>query len=124
MCATGGLPTSATSRTDVVSSEGLNSIVSTDNLGSMNETPYRKRVQHFNVPGHAHLLTFSCYQRMSLLIRDDWRAWFSGGIDRTFQKQEWGLIAFVYMPEHVHLLAAPFRDDYKVDNSQQPRASR
>ena len=36
-------------------------------------TTHRKRVRHYNEPGHCHELTFSCYRRMPLLTNDDWR---------------------------------------------------
>ena len=81
-----------------------------------NEPPHRKTVQHFNVGGHAHLLTFSCYHRMPLLTNDTWRTWLSVGIDRTLEKQDFMLIAFVYMPEHLHLLIWPRNEDYKMDS--------
>src|ERR1044071_5838586 len=73
--------------------------------------PIRKKVQHFNVTNHAHLLTFSCYQRRLLLTNDTWRAMLSTAIDRALEAKKFELIAFVYMPEHVHLLA--FQTDEK-----------
>ena len=33
-------------------------------------TPHRKRVRSYNVPGHAHELTFSCFRRLPLLSCD------------------------------------------------------
>ena len=77
--------------------------------------PHRKTMHHFNTPGHIHLLTFSCNGRRPLLNNDLWRRWLSGGIDRTFESQKWQLISFVYMPEHIHLLARPTEEQYRVD---------
>lgn len=37
---------------------------------------HRKRVRSYNVPGHAHELTFSCFQRLALLSRDRTCRWF------------------------------------------------
>ncbi len=34
------------------------------------ETPRRKRVHSYNEPGHAHELTFSCFQRLPLLSKE------------------------------------------------------
>lgn len=66
--------------------------------------PHRKRVQHFHQPGDLHELTFSCYRRMKLLTNHAWRARLSAAIDAAGQAIGSYLAAFVYMPEHVHLL--------------------
>jgi putative transposase len=65
---------------------------------------HRKRVQHFNEPGHFHALTFSCYKRLPLLTNDAWLVMLSESIDRAMRHHRYLLNAFVYMPEHVHLL--------------------
>jgi putative transposase len=72
-----------------------------------NPRPHRKRVRHFDLPGHCHELTFSCFLRMPLLMRDSWREQFSRSIDRACDRHCWRLGAFVYMPDHVHLLVFP-----------------
>jgi len=54
-----------------------------------------------------HELTFSCYQRRPLLTNDDWRKRLSVAIDKACDEGHFELAAFVYMPEHVHLLVAP-----------------
>ena len=68
---------------------------------------HRKQVKHFHEPGDLHELTFSCYQRMPLLTNDDWRTRLSRCIDDALDEMSFQLIAFVYMPEHVHLLVYP-----------------
>jgi putative transposase len=68
---------------------------------------HRKRVRHYDEPGHFHELTFSCYRRMPLLTNDTWRAMLSVSIDRAVKGHDFRLIAFVLMPEHVHLLVLP-----------------
>jgi putative transposase len=73
----------------------------------MPDTPHRKHAHHFDVPGHAHLLTFSCYHRLPLLNDDGRRALLSDCINRGSESHGFGLIAFVYMPEHLHLLVYP-----------------
>lgn len=40
---------------------------------------HRKRVRHFDEPGHVHELTFSCYQRRQLLVDDHIRKLFCEG---------------------------------------------
>jgi putative transposase len=68
---------------------------------------HRKRVRHFNEPGHMHLLTFSCYRRLPLLTRDDRQRLLCQAIDRATARHGYRLFAFVLMPEHVHLLVHP-----------------
>ncbi|MBI1375126.1 MAG: hypothetical protein GC159_20600 [Phycisphaera sp.] len=74
----------------------------------------RKRVKHFNHPGHAHELTFSCYHRWPLLDHDETRFKLSTAIDRAVAGHGFDLIAFVYMPEHVHLIVFPNRSDTDI----------
>lgn len=75
---------------------------------------HRKRVKHFHEPGDLHELTFSTYRRKPLLTNDRWRRWLSQSIDKARQKQSCRLVAFVYMPEHVHLLILPENPDRKT----------
>ena len=70
---------------------------------------YRKRVVRFNEPNNFHFLTFSCYKRLKLLTNYTWLTMLSESIDRAMQRHDYLLVAFVYMPEHVHLLAFPER---------------
>ena len=75
---------------------------------------HRKRVRHFDDLGEVHELTFSCYRRWPI-FDDDWRReQFSMAIDRAMDNHDWRLAAFVYMPEHVHLLAYPISSGLKV----------
>jgi putative transposase len=73
-------------------------------VAAMNPSVRRKRVRHFHEPGDLHELTFSCYQRMPLLTNDDWRIQLARAIDTANREEQMGLVAFVFMPEHVHLL--------------------
>jgi len=69
--------------------------------------PHRKRVKHYHEPGDFHELTFSCYRRMSLLTNDPWRGDLSRCVDDALAAEKFHLLAFVFMPEHVHLLVWP-----------------
>jgi putative transposase len=69
--------------------------------------PHRKRVVHHCEPGIARALTFSCYERRSILGRDDFRVLLSQSIDAAVKTYDFDLVGFVYMPEHVHLLVMP-----------------
>ncbi|WP_459558260.1 transposase [Lacunimicrobium album] len=81
------------------------------------EKAHRKTVKHVHDPGHLHELTFSCYRRWPLLMKDEWRQLLTESIDRAMFGHQFSLIAFVYMPEHVHLLVLP-QGDSTVDVSK------
>ena len=74
----------------------------------------RKRVEHYHEPGDVHELTFSCYGRMPLLTNDHWRSYLVESIDHSIKAGKFRLIAFVFMPEHVHLLVLPSEADVRV----------
>ena len=64
----------------------------------------RKR---YDVPGHAHYLTFSCWRSQAFLSRDRARAWLVEAIDKARQWHPFDLWAWAIMPEHVHLMILP-----------------
>ena len=73
-----------------------------------------KRVQRYDVPGHAHFLTFSCYQRLPLLSNEVWRTWLGANVRSACDELAVALWAYVFMPEHVHLLVRPCREKYRI----------
>jgi len=75
---------------------------------------HRKLVRHYDEPGHCHELTFSCYRRLPLLANDVWRSMLSVSVGRAVVGHGFRLLAFVYMPEHVHLLVFPEEPDSRV----------
>ena len=81
-----------------------------------NKRIHRKRVKRFHEPGDVHELTFSCYRRMQLLTNDKWREHLARSIDRAAVAERFRLTAFVFMPEHVHLLAYPDRSNASGDS--------
>src|SRR5215210_7536706 len=82
---------------------------------SLEKVPHRKRVRHYHDPGHVHELTFSCYRRWPLLTNDHWRCLLSEAIDRAVLRHDYHLTAFVFMPEHVHLLLSPGPNASPID---------
>jgi putative transposase len=68
---------------------------------------HRKRLKHYDQSGHAHELTFSCYNRLPLLENEAWCAYLAESIAAACHQQRFCLAAFVFMPEHVHLLVFP-----------------
>ena len=68
---------------------------------------HRRRIKHYHEPGDLHELTFSCRGRLPLLTNDPWRRLLAEAIDRALATADFALVAFVFMPEHVHLLTYP-----------------
>ncbi|MCC6123904.1 MAG: transposase [Pirellulales bacterium] len=68
---------------------------------------HRKTVKHYHEPGDVHELTFSCYQRKPLLTNNTWRGYLAESIEAACRSNRFRLAAFVFMPEHVHLLVLP-----------------
>jgi putative transposase len=75
----------------------------------------RKTVKRFHNPGDYHELTFSCYRRIPLLTNDEWRHLLAESLDHAIHGQSCRLIAYVFMPEHVHILIQPTSHDFGVD---------
>lgn len=77
--------------------------------------PHRKLVKHYHEPGDLHELTFSCYKRLPLLTNDAWRQQLARSIDSAGEELAIRLAAFVFMPEHVHLLVVPTGSEPAID---------
>jgi putative transposase len=68
----------------------------------------------FNTPGHAHELTFSCYQRFPFLKAQRTCLWLASAIEEARQKYDFALWAYVFMPEHAHVILFPRRQEYDI----------
>jgi putative transposase len=68
---------------------------------------FEKRRVRYNEPGQPRELTFSCYRRFAFLSRDRTREWLAQALDGARAKLGFQLWAYVFMPEHVHLLVYP-----------------
>ncbi len=75
---------------------------------------HRKRVKSYNLPGHAHELTFSCFLRQPLLTKDRTRRWFVDALESARRRHQFDIWAYVIMPEHVHVLVWPKQAAYKI----------
>jgi putative transposase len=71
------------------------------------DSGHRKRVRHYEDGSHAHELTFSCYRRQAFLSRDRTREYLADAIVDVRARLPFHLWAYVFMPEHVHLLIWP-----------------
>lgn len=65
------------------------------------------RRRRFENPGEARFVTFSCQHRLPLFSNDRIAEAFVDHLGRVRDKLGFGLVAWVVMPEHVHLLALP-----------------
>ncbi len=74
----------------------------------------RKTRRCYNEPGHAHALTFSCYQRLPLLNTDRARRWTVEALELARHRWQLELWAYVIMPEHLHVLVYPLLAEYDV----------
>ncbi len=66
-----------------------------------------KRRQVFNEPGHGHELTFSTYRRIKVFNDPECARIFLASLDRAREVLGFQILAYVVMPEHVHVLILP-----------------
>jgi putative transposase len=76
--------------------------------------PKRRHRRTFNEPGHAHALTFSCYHGYHFLAAERTRRWLASAIDAARKRFDFQLWAYVFMPDHAHLLVFPRRREYDI----------
>jgi putative transposase len=74
----------------------------------------RKTCKRYNTPGDAHELTFTTYRRLTLLDNDRVRGELADAIMKAKDKHSFHLWAWVFMPEHVHLLIWPTEVPYSI----------
>ena len=79
----------------------------------MKDTP---RPVRYNTPGHAHGLTFSCYKNKPFLNSVSIKQILADSINRSRVKHSFEVWAYVFMPEHVHLLIYPWKEIYSISD--------
>jgi putative transposase len=80
----------------------------------LNGERYTKRCQRWNWAGHAHELTFTCYRGRPFLAKERTCLWLVDSINHARCRHEFDLWAYVFMPNHVHLILHPRRDHYSI----------
>lgn len=70
--------------------------------------------KHYNTPGHAHELTYSCYNRLPYFNDPLACRIFLDSVRRSQIKFKFHLWAYVVMPNHVHLLIWPYEREYDI----------
>jgi putative transposase len=80
-------------------------------MNRYNRPPHRRA---FDEVGHAHELTFSCYRRFPFLAADRTCRWLADAINRARISLDFSLWAYVFMPDHVHLIIDPRQPVYEI----------
>jgi putative transposase len=75
-----------------------------------------KTIQHYDERRDLQELTFSCYRQIELLTNDAWRRYLVRSLDEAGDPLRFHLVAFVFMPEHVHLLVYPLEEKPAIDD--------
>ncbi len=70
--------------------------------------------QQVDSPGHAHELTFSCFRNRDFLRGRRHCEYLCSAIEAAKARHRFHLWAYVFMPNHVHLLIYPTCSDYKI----------
>jgi putative transposase len=75
----------------------------------------RKLLKRFNEPGHVHHLVHTCVGGEQLLLNEASCVILAKEIDVANRKHAMDLLAFVFMPEHIHLVLRPRNADYRME---------
>src|SRR5262245_14662680 len=76
----------------------------------------RRKRKAINEPGHAHELTCSCFRQYKFLNADRACYWLIDAIEGARVALDFDLWAYVFMPEHIHLILCPQGREYKMDD--------
>jgi len=63
-----------------------------------------KTLHHHNNENEFHELTFSCFRKLPLLGKERTCGWLAEAITAACKKHDFSLIAYVFMPDHAHVL--------------------
>ena len=76
----------------------------------------KKKCKRYNNPGHGHELTFSCYRNQKFLLSERVCQWLIESIEKARIKHNFSLWAYIFMPDHVHMLIHPMQMQYNISN--------
>jgi len=68
---------------------------------------HKKTCRRLNDPGTAHFATFSTFRRQPFLRSETACLWLAESLRRACTNHDMALWAYVFMPEHVHLIVRP-----------------
>jgi putative transposase len=86
------------------------------NRPMLNGKLYTKRCRRHNLAGHAHELTFSCYNNKPFLVAERTCKFLVESVIASRKKHEFDLWAYVFMPNHAHLLICPSKEEYSISD--------
>ena len=72
------------------------------------------RRESFDLAGQVHFVTFSCYKRRQILVDESARTMLAESLDAARLRLRLELWAYVFMPDHVHLLLRPREGTYSM----------
>jgi len=65
------------------------------------------KLRHYDFDGRARFITFGTHRGLPLLVDDEIRTIICRVINRIRQENQFQLLAYVIMPEHIHLVIQP-----------------
>ena len=74
----------------------------------------RTHRRNINEPGDAHSLTFSGYHRFAFLRAERTCQWLADAINDARRELNFALWAYVFMPDHAHLMVWPPQQEYDI----------
>ena len=80
-----------------------------------NELRKPKR-KSFNDPGHAHELTCSCFKKQTFLKSENAKTMLASAINNARIKYQFDIWAWVFMPEHFHMMIFPRLEIYSISD--------
>ncbi|MBI9018961.1 MAG: transposase [Phycisphaerae bacterium] len=75
---------------------------------------FTKKLKHYDLPCHAHELTFSCYRGRNFFGKERVCQWLAESIDKARAKLNFALWAYVFMLNHAHILIYPLQENYSI----------
>ena len=74
----------------------------------------RRHRVNINEPRHAHELTFSCYRGFPFLKAERTCQWLVEALDNARRNLDFAVWAYVFMPDHAHVIVYPRQDEYDI----------
>lgn len=73
-----------------------------------------KTKKFWNAPGESHYLTFSTVDKIAYLANDEICLFLAASIERAKSKHDFVVLAYVFMPDHVHMILLPLNAEYDM----------
>lgn len=75
---------------------------------------YTKLCKRFDLSGQAHELTFCCYKNQNFLSKQLTCDFLAKSINKASKVHKFEIWAYVFMPNHVHLLVFSKKKEYSI----------